>query len=756
MSWVVKERGFDPGRITANGNKFMIGNGGLGYRGTLEEFGKRELTATIVAGLYDRVGHKWREPVNAPNGLALALRWDGTPLDVLSGGTAEHIGPAPELLEHEQSLDLRHAVHRRRTTYRTANEAQVTVISERFCSAARPHLIVNRISVESSRDGILTIVTGIDGDVWDINGPHLERLETGSDKDGSGDVLTLTGWTHERNVPVSVAEAVDDGFGEQQEQQLLRGETAIRRTLRLDCRAGTPYAWTKYVSVFTGLDETGEAGDPLLAAIASSREARGLGYDRLLREHAERWERMWDATDIVVEGDEEAQLALRYSMYQLHIIAPDRSEKVSIPARGLSGQVYKGAVFWDTEMFMLPFFLHTRPEVARNLMMYRVHTLDGARRKAAEYGFGGAFYAWESQETGDDACTLFNVNDVFTGRPMRTYFRDKQVHISADVAYGIWQYYTFTGDESLLLDGGAEVAWECAVFYYTYGYFNPRKQRYEILDITGPDEYHERVNNNAFTNRMVKMCLRIALDALDLLRDRDPRRYEALLSGASVGPEQIRDMYDRLYVPEPDGESGLIEQFDGYYALEDVSLADLKSRILNPHEYLGGGERPGDDDANIEAGRRGADAAFVQGQLRPGRQKSQLGLLRTAHRTRLQLEFVHLRAGGGGYRFPGLGVSVFHADGDDRLDRRIQAVRRRPLHRRHASRGERRGLDGRRVGLRGAAVRRRQGDAEAGSAFLLAGPGVPGPPPPRCVPDSRRAGSARNFGGSGQSGAAAG
>ncbi|MGV2794885.1 glycoside hydrolase family 65 protein, partial [Clostridium perfringens] len=141
--------------------------------------------------------------------------------------------------------------------------------------------------------------------------------------------------------------AVDDGFGKQQERQLLRGETAIRRTLRLNCRAGTTYAWTKYVSVFTGLDKTGEeAGDPRLAAIASSREARGLGYDRLLREHAERWERIWDATDIVVEGDEEAQLALRYSMYQLHIIAPDRSEKVSIPARGLSGQVYKGAVFW--------------------------------------------------------------------------------------------------------------------------------------------------------------------------------------------------------------------------------------------------------------------------------------------------------------------------------------------------------------------------------------------------------------------------
>lgn len=403
MSWIVRESGFDPSRITTNGNKFMIGNGVLGYRGTLEEFGKSELTATIVAGLYDKVGDKWREPVNAPNGLATAVHFDGAPLSVLEAGSGAAAGrgggkahladgghmhltgdgqahlaggeqKAPqagggrerggesrehslaassgaaagaELLEHEQMLDLRQAVHRRRSVFRTADGAQVTVTSERFCSAARPHLIVGRFTVESSRDGELEIVTGIDGDVWDINGPHLERLASGADE--AGEVLTLTGWTHELNVPVTVAEAVECGFGE---QELLRGENSVRRRIRLNCKAGTAYTLVKYVSVFTGLDE---ALDIDLAAARSSREARELGYERLLGEHAKRWERKWDETDIVIEGDDEAQLALRYSMYQLHIIAPDRSEKVSIPARGLSGQVYKGAVFWDTEMFMLPF-----------------------------------------------------------------------------------------------------------------------------------------------------------------------------------------------------------------------------------------------------------------------------------------------------------------------------------------------------------------------------------------------------------------
>lgn len=584
MSWIVRETGFDPDRIAHHGNKFMIGSGVLGYRGTLEEYGKKELTATIVAGLYDKVGDKWREPVNAPNGLATAVYWNGEPLSVLeAGGEAGH----PELLEHEQALDLRQAVHRRRSVFRTADGAEVAIASERFCSSARPQLIVNRIAVESSRDGELMIVTGIDGDVWDINGPHLERMESNADE--NGEVVWLAAQTQELGVPISVADAMEvPGGGE---LELLREEAAIRRRIQVRCRAAEPVELVKYVAVFTGQDGT-PASDVRTAAAQSARAARQLGYDRLLREHADRWERKWEASDMTIEGDEEAQLALRYSMYQLHIIAPDRSERVSIPARGLSGQVYKGAVFWDTEMFMLPFFLHTDPEVARNLMMYRVHTLEGAKRKAEEYGFDGAFYAWESQETGDDACTLFNVNDVFTGRPMRTYFRDKQVHISADVAYGIWQYYAFTGDASLLLDGGAEVAWECAKFFYSYGYLNPRKQQYEILDVTGPDEYHERVNNNAFTNRMVKECLRIALDAMEILRSRAPERYEALLAGSTITPEQIRDMHDRLYVPQPDGETGLIEQFDRYYTLEDISLPELKARMLHPHEYLGGGNGP--------------------------------------------------------------------------------------------------------------------------------------------------------------------
>ncbi|NWL89654.1 glycoside hydrolase family 65 protein [Paenibacillus sp. 79R4] len=573
MSWVIRENGFNQERIAISGNKFMTGNGYMGYRGTLDEFTRSELTATIMAGLYDKVGDQWREPISAPNGLSTTVICDGVTLSVLER----------EPLEHEQELDIRHGVHRRRTVYPAKGGGTVTVESERFCSLQRLHLLVNRVTITASQDGELIITTGIDRRIWDINGPHLERMEGTIQAGTQGETMISTGWTHELNIPVSVSHSLACGFGK---QRTIDTDDFLGKEIRLQAEAGKRYTFYKYVSVFTGLDE---ATDTIAAAFQDSQEAASCGYEALYAGHTDCWEQKWKESDVRIAGDDEAQLALRYSLYQLHIIAPGHSEKLSIPARGLSGQVYKGAIFWDTEMFMLPFFLYTQPDIARNLMMYRVHTLDGARRKAAEYGYEGAFYAWESQENGDDACTLFNVNDVFTGRPMRTYFRDKQVHISADVAYGIWQYFIFTGDDRILLDGGAETVLECARFFYSYAYYNSVKSRYEILDVTGPDEYHERVSNNAFTNAMVKRCLHIALQVHDYLQSKYPDVAEPLIGDSRIKPEQLRDMHDRLYIPQPAEGSGVIEQFDRYFTLEDVTLEQLKSRVLNKHEYLGGG-----------------------------------------------------------------------------------------------------------------------------------------------------------------------
>ncbi|SET58941.1 glycosyl hydrolase family 65 protein [Paenibacillus sp. NFR01] len=568
MSWTVSDTSYEERLITTNGNKYMTGNGYLGYRGTLEEYGKAQLTAVTLAGLYDKAGDKWREPVNVPNGLFTVLRYGEQKLSVL-----EH---AP--LEHVQELDIRSAVHRRETVYALENGGRLTFAAERFASMELLHMLASRLTLQATHDCKVVIETGIDSDVWDINGPHL----FGRQEELQGETLVSSAITGELKLPVAVAERTVCSFGE-----AVASAAGTRRIITAELKAGETYEWFKYAAVYTGLD----AEEPVTAAVHAVTAAAEAGYGKLLAAHRQAWEDRWAHSDCRIEGDDAAQFALRYSIYQLLIIAPTGSEKVSIPARGLSGQVYKGAVFWDTEMFMLPFFLHTDPAVARNLMMYRIHTLDGARRKAEEYGYLGAFYAWESQDSGDDACTLFNVNDVFTGRPMRTYFRDKQVHISGDVVHGLWQYVTFTGDDSILRDGGAEVIFECARFFYSYAYYNPVKKRFEILDVTGPDEYHERVNNNAFTNALVRETLDIALQTAQLMKAKYPEAWNTLESRFAGGPflGEFTEMLEQFYMPQPDPQSLVIEQFDRYSTLEDVALPDLKARVIHKNEYWGGG-----------------------------------------------------------------------------------------------------------------------------------------------------------------------
>ncbi len=445
-----------------------------------------------------------------------------------------------EIKEHQQALDIRRGILARKTKYENAE-----VTAERFVSMDNVHLICLQYSATAA------VKTAIDSDVWDINGPHFQCLEK-----SKNEVVVKT---NELGIMIAVCTAVE----------------WINK-----------HSFQKYIVIYTSLD----CDDPVSAARETSRQAKIAGYEKLKAAHVAQWEKIWQTCDVQIEGDDEAQFALRYSLYQLQLAAPRHSDRVSIPARALSGQVYKGAVFWDTEMFMTPVFSLTDPAVARNLILYRYHTLDGARRKAAEYGFRGAYFAWESQETGDDACSHFNVTDVFTGRPMRTYFRDKQIHISADIVYAIRKYYEQTGDFSVFLDGAAEVMIECARFFYSYAVYKPDRQRYELHDVTGPDEYHERVNNNAYTNRMVSFALETCFQTLERLETQEPDFFQTLEKKTRFLPElgNWRELFSNLWNPLPDAD-GIIPQFDGYETLEDCSLDEIKSRVLHPNEYFGGG-----------------------------------------------------------------------------------------------------------------------------------------------------------------------
>ncbi len=620
--WSVWAEGWSEEKVTHHGNLFLLGNGCMGYRGTLEEFGPDEKVGILLPGLYDRVGDSWREPVNAPNGLYTRVAVNGTWLNPLQ------IKP----VAHAQRVDMRTAVHHRESQF-SVDGVEVSIKAERFLSAAEVNLLAMRYTVQVRGDAEITLESGIDERVWDLNGPHLENLEASQ----TDDAIILKARTHEQGSEVVVVERCDLTSPVPAQATSISG-TLRRWTFRVT--GGATLELLKYVAVYSSLDvcdgavgpdgiaekksrgqaaitprQSGaatagaerdcQAGDVATAlcrrvsvdssetrAVACATRAAGIGYSALLAAHESVWNERWQRADVLIEGDEEAQHALRYSLYQLLSAAPFHSEYLSIPARALSGQVYKGAIFWDTEIFMFPFFLATFPEVARNLVCYRIHTLAGAKAKASEYGFEGAYYAWEAQDGGFEACTLFNITDVFTNRPMRTYFRDKQIHISGDVAWAIWKYVQTTGDTGLLKDGGWEVMLECARFFFSYAYKKTTGDHYVLLDVTGPDEYHERVANNAYTNYLAQFAVEAVLEAACLLGEADPEAFAALRERLGFNLEEetrLADFAAKIHLPNPDPDTQVIEQFDGYLKLEDCSIKEIKSRILNPAEYLGGG-----------------------------------------------------------------------------------------------------------------------------------------------------------------------
>ena len=258
--------------------------------------------------------------------------------------------------------------------------------------------------------------------------------------------------------------------------------------------------------------------DPAPRARQALARNLSLGWRKVLEAHEAAWAARWTAGDVRIEGDDELQRAVRFAVYHLTSAANPDDERVSIGARGLTGDAYFGHVFWDTEIYLLPFYTATWPEAARALLMYRYHTPPGARAKAARFGYKGALYAWESADTGEET-TPENILGP-DGEPIEVLTGKMEHHISADVAYAVWQYWRATGDEDFLLRAGAEIVLDTARFWASRAVAES-DGKWHIRHVIGPDEYHEDVDDNAFTNVMAsggQRDMALSMDSVTVCR----------------------------------------------------------------------------------------------------------------------------------------------------------------------------------------------------------------------------------------------
>lgn len=519
------------------GNRFLIGNGHLGYRGVLMEENKSSMKGFNIVGVYDQYENKWRESLNLADPLSFRTFFNEKEEDVNS------IDPE----EHSLNLILDEEVLYRKSVFR-----DYVIETERFLSFSDDDVLAVRVKITANSDGKFTFEYGMDTDIYDINGPHFKDKVIEENNDG----LVFIGTTNEGKKIYQLARYIADN------KEYL-GNGFYRTTISLE--KGEIFTLEIISKVFESQDN--------LAPTTKT-------YDVLKKEHIEIFSKLFKSAKVSLEGDANADFEANYSIYSLLILG-DRNRSRSIPARGVSGQTYKGAIFWDTEIFLLPFFSFNEPDVARRLLQYRINTLEGAKKKAKEFGYEGAFFAWESQEDGLERCSKYNVTDYKTGKPIRTYFNEKQIHISADIVYAFENYMKITGDYSLLLEGGMRLLVECCLFFVSYSHI--RAGKYHLDDVIGPDEYHERVNDNAFTNYMAHHAAKFTLKMLE--------ENQEYLSQYSEEYQRIKDFSQNIYLPLPN-EDGIIPQFDGYFEKEDCTIDDVRARLKDPKQYWGGNDGP--------------------------------------------------------------------------------------------------------------------------------------------------------------------
>jgi kojibiose phosphorylase len=573
-TWLVSDAPFLPNKIHHTETIYTIGNGYMGLRGTFEEGYPDEIVSTLIHGVFNHAeGELVPDLVNLPSPLPILIEVDGEAFHMQRG----------KVLGYKRTLDLRRATLTREVLWRNSKGHIVKLSFERFSSLERDHLLVQRVTVRALHGNpAITVTAGIDGQQSNMGVKHWASQAAGHDP--ASQSMHVTGKTTQSGYEVAVVGTLRSHKGTP--SYILTGEQ--RPGLRVSF--GLAQGEVVTLDKFSAIHSTRDAQQPLEAARATLHGAQRAGYEALLTAHVAEWATYWENSDVEIDGDEVAQRALRFCTYHVLIAAPRHDERASIGAKTLSGPGYKGHVFWDTELFMVPLLTLTQPKLARNLLMYRYHNLQGARNKAKVGGYKGAMFPWESTDTGEETTPRWTNPDA-DGKRIRIWTGDSEQHISSDVAYAVLEYWRWTGDDEFFINHGAEIVLDTAVFWASRVEHNAAQDRYELSQQIGPDEYHENVNNSAFTNSLVRWHLRQASGVRDWLQNHYPQQAAALLARLGVDEAAVGQWHtiaDKMYVPF-DQAQGIYEQFDGFFDLEPLDISHWQPRVANLDSVLGHG-----------------------------------------------------------------------------------------------------------------------------------------------------------------------
>lgn len=589
--WILEYKEYDPKKEKSREALLAVGNGYFGTRGSIEESvaGDFNYPGTYFSGLYNRliskVGNRDIENedfVNCPNWTYITFR-------VGHDSWMEFNHQA--LKKIERKLHFANGVLERNVIFldRAGHETEVT--SRRMASMADAHHAVVQYCVKPlNYSGKISFKSGLIGKIIndgveryrDLNQKHLKYIS----HEAEGNQCLLSVKTVQSDI--EIIEAAKHRVLQNNKEVFpdFRSESNqgdVFMEFDIEIKEGDEVCIEKLVTLYTSRPD--DTANPAIAAKEALASMNSFVEERSKSEA--KWEELWKKIDIKVEGDDMSQMLIRLHLFHLMVTASPHKSKIDsgIPARGLHGEAYRGHIFWD-ELYLLPVFYLNLPEVAKSVLLYRYNRIDKAREYAREHQYKGAMFPWQSGSDGREETQIVHLNPI-SGEWGDDY-SSLQRHISIAIAFNIWNYYWYTLDTKFVKEYGAEMFFEICRFWFSKAEYNEKSGRYEIKNVMGPDEFHEKypdanvggLHNNAYTNIMVAWLMMRAKDLLSVLGDRkDTVKQKINLTDDELSNWEEFSHSIKIEIDDED----IIAQFEGYFNLKMLDWDEYREKYGNIH-----------------------------------------------------------------------------------------------------------------------------------------------------------------------------
>ena len=570
-NWSIIEEGFDKEQVKSSESLFSIGNGAMGQRANFEEtYTGATFQGSYIAGVYypdkTRVGW-WKngypeyfaKVLNAPNWIGINVTINGEALD---------LNTCKKVLDYRRELNMKGGYYKRSFTATLVNDAQIKVEVVRFLS-----LDINEVGA------IRYAITALSSDLEIVFEPYLDSSITNEDSNWDDKFWNTTGVLAEKNQAFIEAHTMKTNFATctfMQSQLFYKGAAVVTKPVveTEALKASLRYTHSIAVGETIALHKFGgytvstnhEVSSLVSAAKAVLEEVSSLGFDALLEKQKQSWARIWEMSDIVIEGDVKAQQGIRFNIFQLNQTYLGTDSRLNIGPKGFTGEKYGGSTYWDTEAYCLPFYMATKDDkVARKLLKYRYNHLGKAIENAGKLGFvnGAALYPMVTMN-GEECHNEWEI----------TF---EEIHRNGAIAFAIYNYYRYTGDYSYIPEMGLEVLIGISRFWHQRVNFSEAKQKYVMLGVTGPNEYENNVNNNWYTNYLAKWCLEYTLEQIGIVKTGYADDYMRILGKTKLTNQECeswKEVADNMYFPFSEKHDIFLQQ-DGFLDKELVQVKDL-------------------------------------------------------------------------------------------------------------------------------------------------------------------------------------